>query len=146
MFALSAEEDDDDILKFVLRGHLLDCYELMYFPFMVETINYGRRGALIDEYTRKGLQMSVDRIRKNAPGFRHRHHGAWLMMRACTRSALVLLAACHSEAVQDLMPDRWKEAVLSAIDLLRFWRDEVGDARDRLTILIELMDDFGCQV
>ena len=68
------------------------------------------------------------------------------MMRACTRSALVLLAACHSKAVQDLMPDRWKEAVRSAIDLLQFWKDEVGDARDRLTILIELMDDFGCQV
>lgn len=146
MFALASEEDDDDILKFVLRGHLLDCYEWMYFPFMAETINYGRRGTLIDEYTRKGLQMSVDRIRKNAPGFQHRHHGAWLMMRTCTRSALILLAACHSEAVQDLIPEGWKDAVLSAIDLLRFWKDEVGDARDRLAVLTELMNDLGYRV
>lgn len=146
MFALASEEDDDDVLKFVLRGHLLDCYEWMYFPFMAETINYGRRGTLIDEYTRKGLQMSVDRIRKNQPGFQHRHHGAWLMLRTCTRSALILLAACHSEAVQDLIPDGWKEAVLSAMDMLRFWKDEVGDARDRLAILTELMNDLGYRV
>ncbi|KAL1965915.1 hypothetical protein VTN77DRAFT_5048 [Rasamsonia byssochlamydoides] len=143
MFSLQTPEEEDDVLKFVLRGHLLDCYEWMYFPFMAETINYGRQGAVIDEYTRKGLQMCVDRIRKNQPGFQHRHHGAWLMLRTCTRSALILLAACHSQMVQDLIPEGWKEAVLSATDMLRFWEDEVGDARDRLQILTQLMTELG---
>jgi hypothetical protein len=143
IFSLQTPEEDDDVLKFVLRGHLLDCYEWMYFPFMTETINFGRRGPIIDEYTRKGLQMSVDRIRKNEPGFQHRHHGAWLMLRTCTRSALILLAACHSQIVQDLMPEGWKEAVVSAMSMLRFWEDEVGDARDRLQILTVLMAEVG---
>lgn len=142
MFSLATPEKDDDMLKFVLRGHLLDCYEWMYFPFMAETINRGRRDPSIDEYARKGLQMSVDRIRKNQPGFNHRHHGTWLMLRSCTRSALILLAAYHSRGVQDLMPQGWQEAVKSAMDMLRFWEDEVSDARDRLQVITELMSDL----
>jgi len=143
MFSLETPEESDDVLKFVLRGHLLDCYEWMYFPFMAEVINYGRRGRIVDEYARKGLQMSVDRIRKNQPGFRHRHHGAWLMLRTCTRSALILLAACHSESAQDLIPKDWRDAVLNAMDMLRFWEEEVHDARDRLQILTQLMTELG---
>ncbi|KAI9930957.1 hypothetical protein ASPWEDRAFT_178829 [Aspergillus wentii DTO 134E9] len=143
MFSLATPEAEDDVLKFVLRGHLLDCYEWMYFPFMLEAINYNRRDPLLDEYTTKGLAMSVERIHKNKPGFYHRHHGAWLMLRSCTRSALILLAASHSEYVQDLVPEGWKEAVFSTMDMLRFWEDEVGDARDRLQILTELMSDLG---
>ncbi|KAH8693734.1 hypothetical protein BGW36DRAFT_383597 [Talaromyces proteolyticus] len=145
VFSLQTPEEEDDVLKFVLRGHLLDCYEWMYFPFMAETINFGRRGPILDEYTRKGLQMCADRIRKNEPGFQHRHHGAWLMLRTCTRSALILLAACHSQMVQDLMPEGWKEAVVSAMGMLQFWEDEVGDARDRLHILTVLMTELGWQ-
>jgi len=143
MFSLETPEESDDVLKFVLRGHLLDCYEWMYFPFMAEIINYGRRGPVVDEYARKGLQMSVDRIRKNQPGFKHRHHGAWLMLRTCTRSALILLAACHSESAHDLIPKDWREAVLDAMDMLRFWEEEVHDARDRLQILTQLMTELG---
>lgn len=141
ILSLYTPEEEDDVLKFVLRGHLLDCYEWMYFPFMAETLNYGRRGAIIDEYTRKGLEMSVERIRKNKPGFYHRHHGAWLMLRTCTRSALILLAARLSGIVEDLIPDGWKEAVLDAIDMLGFWEDEVADARDRRRILSLLMSE-----
>jgi hypothetical protein len=146
MFSLETPEAEDDVLKFVLRGHLLDCYEWMYFPFMAETINHGRRGPTVDEYTRKGLQMSVDRIRKNQPGFKHRHHGAWLMLRTCTRSALILLAACHNQGIQDLIPSGWKGAVCSAMDMLRFWEDEVRDARDRLQILTQLTTELGFKV
>lgn len=143
IFSLETPQEEDDVLKFVLRGHLLDCCEWMYFPFMLEAINYGRRNPLLDEYTRKGLTMSTDRIRKNKPGFYHRHHGTWLMLRSCTRSALILLAASHSGHVQDMMPEGWKDAVLSAMDMLRFWKDEVPDAWDRLEILTELMMDLG---
>lgn len=91
MFSLATPEKDDDVLIFVLRRHLPDCYEWMYFQFTVKTISYGRRNAVIDGYARKGLQMSVDRIRKNKPAFNHRHHGTWLILRSCTRSALILL-------------------------------------------------------
>lgn len=142
MFALSTPEEEDDVLKFVLRGHLLDCCEWMYFPFMLEAINYGRRDPVLDEYTRKGLLMCVERIDKNKPGFYHRHHGAWLMLRSCTRSALILLAARHSHHVRDLVPEGWREAVRSTMDMLRFWEAEVNDARDRLQILTQLMNEL----
>ncbi|KAL4744842.1 hypothetical protein BDW72DRAFT_208691 [Aspergillus terricola var. indicus] len=105
VLSLATPEMDDDVLKFVLRGHLLDCYE-------------------------------------NCKGFRHRHHGVWLMLRSCTRSALILLAASRSPAIHELLPLGWKGAVMSAAEVLEYWKDKAEDARDRLRILQELMEGW----
>ncbi|KAL4734416.1 hypothetical protein BDV11DRAFT_212811 [Aspergillus similis] len=142
MLSLSTPEMDDDVLKFVLRGHLLDCYEWIYFPYMLEAIAHGNRDAAIDEFVVRELQMSVERIHKNRKGFRHRHHGVWLMLRSCTRSALILLAASRSSATYELLPLGWKGAVMSAAEMLSYWKDEAEDARDRLRILQELMEGW----
>ena len=98
---------------------------------------------VIDEFARKGLQMSAERIHKNRAGFKHRHHGVWLMLRSCTRSALVLLAARGCPETEDLLPPGWTEAVTSAIEMLFYWQDEAGDAGDRQQILMELMNEVG---
>lgn len=147
ILSLDAPKSEDDVLKFVLRGHLLDCYESIYFPFMLEVINHQRRDmGVVDEFARKGLQMSVDRIHKNRAGFKHRHHGVWLMLRSCTRSALVLIAARSCPETDDLLPVGWAEAVTSVIEMLFYWQDEAGDAGDRQKILMELMDQIGCRM
>ncbi|KAL4758538.1 transcription factor domain-containing protein [Aspergillus foveolatus] len=142
VLSLSTPEMDDDVLKFVLRGHLLDCYEWIYFPYMLEAIAHGNRDPETDEFVVRGLQMSVERIHKNRKGYRHRHHGVWLMLRSCTRSALILLAASRSSATHELLPLGWKGAVMSAADMLAYWKDEAEDARDRLRILHELMEEW----
>ena len=142
MLSLETPEVDDDVLKFVLRGHLLDCYESIYFPFILEAINHENQDVAVNHFAQKGLQVSVERIHKNRMGFKHRHHGAWLMLRSCTRSALVLLAARCCSAKQALVPAGWKEAVLSVMEMLSFWQDEAADARDRLRILTEIMNDI----
>lgn len=136
---------EDDVLKFVLRGHLLDCYEWIYFPYMLEAIAHGNRDPETDEFVIRGLQMSVERIHKNRKGFRHRHHGVWLMLRSCTRSALILLAASRSSVTHDLLPLGWKGAVMSATDMLAYWKDEAEDAMDRLRILQELMKEWASE-
>ena len=59
------------------------------------------------------------------------------MLQSCTRSALALLAAGYSPQATALLPNDWKETVFDTIELLRYWRDEVGDAADRLQILEE---------
>ncbi|KAL4865304.1 hypothetical protein BDV12DRAFT_211099 [Aspergillus spectabilis] len=140
MLSLSSPEMDDDVLKFVLRGHLLDCYEWIYFPYMLEAIAHQNRHPATDEFVAKGLQMSVERIHKNRKGFKHRHHGVWLMLRSCTRSALILLAASQCPETEELLPLGWKDAVRSAVEMLAYWRDEAEDARDRLRILMELIE------
>lgn len=133
----------DDVLKFVLRGHLLDCYEWIYFPYMLEAIAHQHRQAQTDEFVARGLQMSMERIHKNRKGFKHRHHGVWLMLRSCTRSALILLAASRCREAVELLPPGWKDAVLGVVEMLAYWQDEVEDARDRLRILKELIEAWG---
>ncbi|KAJ4286212.1 Zcf27p [Collariella sp. IMI 366227] len=142
-YLYQAPEMSDDVLQFVLRGHLLDCYEWVYFPYLLEAIAHHTHHPLTDEFVARGLQMSAERIHKNRKGFRHRHHGVWLMLRSCTRSALVLLAAsrCPPETA-GLLPVGWKDAVLGAVEMLTYWRDEAQDAMDRLSILTELIEDW----
>jgi hypothetical protein len=133
----------DDVLKFVLRGHLLDCYEWIYFPYMLEAIAHQSRQSQTDEFVARGLQMSMERIHKNRKGFKHRHHGVWLMLRSCTRSALILLAASRCREAAELLPLGWKDAVLGVVEMLAYWQDEVEDARNRLRILKELIEAWG---
>jgi len=139
---LQTSQHDDDILRFVLRGHLLDCYETMYWPFLVEAINTTSWDVTYQVFVRKGLRVCVERIWKNEGGFYHHHHGTWLMLRSCTRSALTLVAARLCRHLDDLLPPDWEAAVRKVVALLSFWQEESEDARDRRYILETLMAKF----
>ncbi|KAL2784508.1 hypothetical protein BJX66DRAFT_329949 [Aspergillus keveii] len=150
ILTLSTPTSTDDVLKFVLRGHLLDCYEWIYFPYMLEAIAHGIRDPSTDEFVIRGLAMAVDRIHKNRKGFKHRHHGVWLMLRSCTRSALLLVAAGRCAALQGegggfgssgFLPAGWRGAVRGALEMLEYWRDEARDARGWWVVLRELVGE-----
>lgn len=113
----------------------------MYWPFVVDSI-HGRSCASVAS-ARKGFQLCVERIERNEAGFYQRHHGTWLMLRSCTRSALVLIAGARSHA-SSLLPKNWEAAVQSTLQLLRYWREESGDVMDRLEILETLMGARVC--
>jgi hypothetical protein len=155
--SVGEESDLHHSLKFILKGHLLDCYEMMYWPFIVVAVNYGHHNSpdgggertanntttsvpksTMDSFVHKALVVCVERIEKNEQGFFYRHHGTWLMLRSCTRSALVLLAAARLDGLAPLMPDRWRPAVGKVIDMMRFWRRESRDVEDRLR-LVEIL-------
>lgn len=132
----------DDVLNFILKGHLLNCYELIYWPFIKHAINSRHRNQANDEYVKKGLQVAVERIQTNEPGFRHRHHGTYGMIKSVTRSAFVLLAAFHNGGMTYLIPDSWFELMLGVDGLLEFWQDELAEAamwRAMMKVLIENM-------
>lgn len=127
-----------DSLKFVLDGHLLDCYEMMYWPFLTEIVLHGSGGAnsqAVQELAYKSLHICVKRIHKNEHGFFNRHHGTWLMLRSCTRSALVLIAARKDPVLMKLLPHDWEQAVIKVAGMLRFWKRESVDADDRLSVI-----------
>lgn len=130
--------DSDQHFRFILSGHLLDCLEMIYWPFTEGAI----LGQMIDDrdcnaLASRGLDICVQRIEENERGFHHRHHGTWLMLRSCTRSALVLVAAARS-GIREKMPARSQQAVQKVIGLLEYWKDEVADAEDRLEVLNSL--------
>ncbi|OBT99227.2 hypothetical protein VE01_02745 [Pseudogymnoascus verrucosus] len=134
------DRSSDDVLNFILEGHLGNCYEFIYWPFIKHTINSPFRNLSTDEYVRKGLQVAMDRLNLNRPGFKHRHHGTYYLIRSCTRSAFVLLAAHFKGNLEDLMPIGWFETIWSVVDLLEFWQDELPDARrwrDSMTHLMQ---------
>ncbi len=77
--------------------------------------------APISKLANRGLETHMHQVRVNEPGFYHRHHGGLFMIRACTRSALVLVAAAKS-GIQ--MPANWKQSVYNATNMLSYWEDE----------------------
>ena len=118
--------ENDDICESVLRCHLIDLFELIYWPFVMAALNSSRQpmSPRVQEMALKGLDNHVQRVHANEPGFYHRHHGAWLMMRSCTRSALLLSAAAKSKV---LMPNGWHQAVYMVTGMLDYWSREVSE-------------------
>ncbi|OIW31477.1 hypothetical protein CONLIGDRAFT_659864 [Coniochaeta ligniaria NRRL 30616] len=57
----------------------------------------------------------------------HRHHGTWLIGRAMTTRAMMILAAARSGRLQ--LPGDWMEAVEVAVKTLRWWEGEAPDFR-----------------
>ena len=136
--SLRTEPEKDDILKFILRCHFTDFYELIFWPFVARSINQKQRVAGTDSYTQRGLGACIDRINTAGFGFTCRHHGTWLLLQSCVRSAMVLLAAVYSQNVQELVPTNWADSVCATIEMLQFWEGEDTGAADELLVIRQL--------
>lgn len=120
--SLQANRKDDDVLRFILRCHLADFRELIYWPFVGKVINESAVvGRDEEEKTRQGLQACVDRIQIASFGYRHHHHGTWMLLQSCMRSSLVLLSAAHSTQAVRLLPTRWSDSCSMTLQMLDFW-------------------------
>lgn len=114
----------------------------MYWPFVVDALH----GNLVpdkdsEEFALKGFRVCVHRIEKNEGGFYYRHHGTWLMLRSCTRSALVLTAAAR-HGLTTLLPAKWRAAVEKVTQMLHYWKDETKDVAESLDVLTGLMKEI----
>jgi len=146
---LNAPPVEDEVCRFVLRGHLINVYEMLYWPFVDWAIHnpfIQSCSPAIIAFATKGLQKHVDRINTNRPGFQHRHHGTFGMIVSCTRSALILLAAGQaftkavttSAQVSCSMPMGWEAAVQETIQLNASWEYEAPDLSRMVLILNDL--------
>ncbi|KAF4183259.1 hypothetical protein CNMCM7927_009291 [Aspergillus lentulus] len=139
VLSLDQPPETDDICRFVLRGHLLNLYESIYWPFIDALISGfpmdGER-VLLRSLVLKGLQKHAERLWVNHAGYKHRHHGTLFLLRNCSRSALVLVAAAlaiqrqldKEGRCEVMMPLGWREAVLLAVEMNRYWAGESADA------------------
>ncbi|UKZ74684.1 hypothetical protein TrVFT333_002354 [Trichoderma virens FT-333] len=148
-FCLSfdAPAEEDDICRFVLRGHAINLYEMIYWPFlsaylMKDLVVEERQGFFlpsaswnIRRLAQKALDYHALRLSVNKPGYRHRHHGTPLLIQSCSRSALVLVAAALRNITNTAqnsakganvlkLPNGWRAGLDETIDMLAFWENE----------------------
>lgn len=120
--------EEDGICRSVLRGRMINLFEQLYWPFVMASISAhnARRPVkpAVADFAKRGLETHMHQVRVNKPGFHHRHHGGMFMIRACTRSALVLLAAARSGCN---MPTDWEDSVYKTVGMLAYWEDEDRD-------------------
>ncbi|POR39120.1 Uncharacterized protein TPAR_00673 [Tolypocladium paradoxum] len=114
--------DEDGICRSVLRGRFINLFEMIYWPFVMAALSHAQGRHAHQHLLKKGLDTHMLQVRANEPGFYHRHHGSFFMIRSCTRSALVLVAAARTGCAA--MPPAWDEAVAKVAGMLAYWEDE----------------------
>ncbi|KAF6807950.1 C6 zinc finger domain-containing protein [Colletotrichum musicola] len=157
--------EEDDVCRFVLRGHAINLYELIYWPFTTAYLDSlgpnasfprGVLPASSISYAQKGLNNHAFRLVANSFGYHHRHHGTMPMLRSCSRSALILVAAAMligedirlggaDSPVGCSMPPGWREAVGGLTDVLAFWQGEVKEIRNARRLLEDVCLEVGEQ-
>jgi len=99
----------------------------LYRPFLYHLIHHPTpppaQAKKMRDYASKGLEIDTNFILSNV--ITHRHHGAWLVIRAVTANSLVLGAAGKAGMG---MPGRWRDAITAAKEFLTYWESEVRDA------------------
>ncbi|KAL3485754.1 hypothetical protein BJX62DRAFT_247308 [Aspergillus germanicus] len=141
-------DDGTDALRFILKGRKTYVNELITWPVIVHAIAQHSDLSLSLSLTpaqrswlSKGVAAHLERLQINAPGFYHRHHGTWLMIRSSARSAYILSAVARSSAaVGNLLPSGWMAAVRETIDMLQFWSGEVVGLEGIATFCREELD------
>jgi hypothetical protein len=160
-FPAQTDQATGDILRFILRGHMLDIREVVRFPAIRAVLaspsvfSTDSPSTTCVRLARELLENAVERIKANREGWYHRHQGTWLMMRSCSRSALHLLGMalkCQKTAAvmeisrkdleAEMLPLHWKEAVEQVVELLEYWADESSDMKRLSHILKELMRSY----
>jgi hypothetical protein len=135
------KEDDDDVLRFVLRGRTTYFHEMLSWPFVYAVVNDGNKAPRVREWAARGFAFHMERLNINRPGFRHRHHGTWLMMQSSARSACILLAGAQSTTTSNLLPANWQEAVKAAISMLKFWFSNSEGLENTVDPLVQLLSN-----
>lgn len=146
--SFDAPAEEDDICRFVLRGHVINLYELIYWPFIsiylrksmlaAEDIQIAMplAGWGIKRLAQKALDYHALRLTVNTPGYKHRHHGTLFMIQSCSRSALVLIAAALHNITNTAqnsargantltLPHGWRTGIDETIEMLEFWEREL---------------------
>jgi len=72
------------------------------------------------------------------------------MLRSCTRSAFVLVAAArccpYVTLSPSMLPEGWQQGLFKVLAMLRFWKDESSEVLNRSMILERLVEGLGLGV
>ncbi|KAL4882053.1 hypothetical protein BJY04DRAFT_217746 [Aspergillus karnatakaensis] len=115
---------ETDSLRFILRGRKTYVDELITWPFIVLALGQSEFNPRARAWLSKGVAAHLERLEINSPGFYHRHHGTWLMIRSSARSICILIAIARTFGA-DSFPVKWRGTVEKSIEMLVFWSGEV---------------------
>lgn len=144
-FPSNASERTGDALRGILRSHLIDILDVLYFPAVraVACKDINEIGPYVLATAREALANAVYRLTICEEGFWHRHQGTWLMIRTCSRSTLQLLAiafrARQEPSLAGLLPEGWKYSVSRVFTCIEYWEPESPDLTMLLARLRELV-------
>lgn len=117
----------------------------LYRPFIYLLLHHRSAvAAAIDDDDRRRVAdyatkaLAIDAFFARSFVKEHRHHGAWLGLRAGAMTALVLLAARRGACD---MPRGWAQGVAVVKDALRMWEREAGDAK-AMRMAIETVESW----
>lgn len=132
--------EQDDVCRFVLRGHAINLYELIYWPFLSAHLDAERLDPIsLEPFTHlahTAISHHAMRLEVNERGYRHRHHGLAPMLRSCSRSATILVAAWKHISLAShsgnnggsksglSMPSGWQDLVRTFLGALDYWGTE----------------------
>ncbi|PWW80694.1 hypothetical protein C7212DRAFT_274012 [Tuber magnatum] len=126
-FPLDSRDPCHDERLQYLRQRYWWIVSMLYRPFLYHLIHHPTPpqalATRMTVYARKGLEIDANFILSNV--ITHRHHGAWLTIRAVTGNSLVLGAA---KIAGMMMPAGWRDAITAARNCLVYWESEVRDA------------------
>ncbi|KAK7421230.1 Zcf27p [Neonectria punicea] len=132
-FPRNPRESTGDPLRGILRSHLIDILDVLYFPAVraVACEEVSELGPYTLATAREALLNAVNRITISEEGFWHRHQGTWLMIRTCSRSSLQLLAVAFraqtEPSLSELLPEGWKYSVTRVFTMIEYWEPESPD-------------------
>ncbi|KAH7143470.1 hypothetical protein EDB81DRAFT_869328 [Dactylonectria macrodidyma] len=134
--------NEDDVVRFVLRGRVTFVHELISWPFLFAAINDAPTHVDGETWVANALAFHHNRLLVNTPGFYHRHHGTWLMLRSSARSACILLGFAYLYPGSTMMPVAWKDSVSNTAKMLEHWSTEVQEMRPVLETMKRLLGIF----
>ncbi|KAH7134562.1 c6 zinc finger domain-containing protein [Dactylonectria estremocensis] len=151
-FPSEASEATGDALRGILRSHLVDILDVLYFPAVraVACEKVRDLGPYTLSAARSALLNAVYRLTLCEEGFWHRHQGTWLMLRTCSRSLLQLLAvalrAQTEPSLADLLPEGWERCAGRMFTVIEYWEPEspdLGFLLARLKHLVSMVEQGG---
>lgn len=157
-FDESSQHATNDILHFILRGHMIDIIEISRYPAIHALLRrpwnlYSPPSLKLLELCKEMLLNCVYRIDTNGEGFLHRHQGTWLTIRSCSRSALMLLgvsAWCRTVTPNRVRPDLCELQESASEEARRFveehmmpsgWQDAVVKVYNMLEVWADESSD-----
>ncbi|RDW73246.1 hypothetical protein BP6252_07153 [Coleophoma cylindrospora] len=159
-FTQEAGAHTTDILRLILRSHLIDIRLSVRFP-AIQKILSTEAPVSIDSLSathlrlaREALESAAACIESNRPSFYHRHQGTWLMLRSVTRCSFHILGVAlncnavaesreHQQSLEDrILPQKWKSFLAEVRMMLEYWSDENNDVKALDRIFKELLSSY----
>ncbi|KAF4963197.1 hypothetical protein FSARC_8775 [Fusarium sarcochroum] len=134
--------EEDDVVRFVLRGRVTYVHELISWPFLFAAMNDGLDHPVPDKQIVNALAFHHNRLIANAAGYYHRHHGTWLMLRSSARSACILLGFARLYPNSVVMPPAWEEAIFNVLKMVEYWSAEVEEMRLISRVMTRLLESL----